>query len=56
MLYYSNKVPAIMAPLTELCYEKEINLRQIITSKNHNSKIEDCFCSNVFSVLGCMSY
>lgn len=56
MLYYSNKVPAIMAPLTELCYEKEINLRQIITSKNHNSKSEDCFCSNVFSVLGCMSY
>lgn len=45
-----------MAPKVDMHDAKEINLKQIITSKKHNRKSEDCFCSNVFSVLGCMNY
>lgn len=56
MLFCSNKVLSIMAPVAGMHYEKEINLKQIIASKKHNSKSEDCFCSNVFSVLGCVNY
>lgn len=56
MLFYGNKVPAIMSPLLDMCYQKEMNLRQIITSKKRKSKSKDWFCSNVFSVWGCMSY
>lgn len=34
MLFCSNKVLSIMAPMAEMHYEKEINLKQIITSKH----------------------
>lgn len=45
-----------MVPMAGMYYEKEMILKQIIISKKHNSKHEDCFCSNVVSVLGCMNY